>query len=261
MTKGIIYITFGQKSLDMALISLRSFKRYNPLIPATIFTDLTNDTVNEFNNIYNYSDTELSEIDFYFKKPNKFSSLKVRFLHLSPYKNTLYLDADTYVKGNLDEIFGLLDSNELITTLNAEWKWSDDAYLTHNHSNNNKKQGLINLTSRDENNINCGVICYKNADNMKKFFDIWWSNFQDNSLKNEQGILQQLLRKEILKTLNINRINIDNKIYNCVGSMWPRIHSLGLWDNCKILHSQRIFLNQHLNVNDLYKLDYLQKFK
>jgi len=260
MTKGLIYITFGKKAIEMAKISFKSFKQHNPQIPVTIFTNAP-DMAKDFDHIHEYSNEELLDIDYYFKETNKFSSLKIRFLKMSPYSQTLYLDSDTFVKGNLDEIFDLLDSHELITTLNAEWKWFDDARLTRDNRNNNK-QGLVELTSSNENNVNCGVIAYKNTNITKKFIDIWWSNFQEkNNLGSEQSIMQRLLKKEICKTLNINRAIIDNKIYNCVGSMWPRIHSLGLWDNCKILHSQRIFLNQHLSINDLYKLDYLQKFK
>jgi hypothetical protein len=258
MQRGLIYITFGKKAIEMAKISFKSFKQHNPQIPVAIFTNLP-DMAKDFDHIHEYSSEELSDINHYFKETNKFSSLKIRFLKMSPYSQTLYLDSDTFVKGNLDEIFNLLDSNELITTLNADWKWSDDAYYTHDHSNN-KKQGLVNLTSSNKNNVNCGVIAYKNTDIIKNFFDVWWLNFQENNSHNEQYVLHRLLEKEICKKLNINRTNIDNTIYNCVGSMWPRIHSSGLWDNCKILHSQRIFQNQHLNINDLYKLDYLQKF-
>jgi len=256
--KGLIYITFGKEAIEMAKISFKSFKQHNPQTPVTIFTNLP-DMANDFDDIHEYSNEELSDIDYFFKETNKFSSLKIRFLKMSSYSKTLYLDSDTFVKGNLDEIFDLLDTNELITTLNAEWKWSDDTHHTRDYNNNNK-QGLISLTSSNKNNVNCGVFAYKKTEITESFFDLWWSSFQKNNSDNEQRVLHLLFETEIYKKLNINRTNIDNTIYNCVGSMWPRIHSLGLWDNCKILHSQRIFLNQQLNINDLYKLEYLQKF-
>jgi lipopolysaccharide biosynthesis glycosyltransferase len=244
MKRGLIYIVFGQKALNMAKISFKSFKQHNPQVPVTIFTDLP-DMAKDFDYIHEYSNEELLDIDCLFKRTNKFSSLKVRFLKMSPYDQTLYLDADTFVKGDLDEIFTLLDTYEFVVTLDSD-KRSDG-----------KKMYNINLTSNDPTLVNCGVFAYKKTNIIEQFLDLWWSAFLEDTTKNEQGVLRSLLRNnEIMNRFNINMKTIDNKVYNCVGSMWPKIHSMGLWENCRILHSQLLYNNRDMPIDELYKVSY-----
>jgi hypothetical protein len=258
ISRGLVYITYGKESLETAKFSLCSFKKHNPNIPATIFTNVM-EQAKEFDNIYEYSADELTDIKYYFEDIYKLRSMKVRFLKFSPYDQTLYLDCDTVIRSNLDEIFSLLDKYDFITTLNAEWNWE-----------NKTKISLLNLTSRDIHAINCGVLAYNNNYRMYQLFDAWWNRFVEKTqgdnkhianITNEQNILQKMSLENFGKNFKINHINIDNKIYNCVASMWPRIHSSGMWDSCKILHSQRLYMNKDLSIDKIYNIDFLQKFK
>ena len=93
---GVIYIAYSQKKyIDEAIFSATSVKKHNPNLSITIFTDY-----------------ELKNNCFDIVKklpPNNFKfRCKQDFLKNTPYEKTLYLDTDTYVNDNIEDLFNLL---------------------------------------------------------------------------------------------------------------------------------------------------------
>jgi hypothetical protein len=102
MDRGVIYVGFGQEYLSEVLVSAASVKRHMPHLPITVFCNpnITCPNVDEVIGV---------EPDESFPG----CAAKIRHIAVSPYDQTLFLDSDTYVCGDLAELFALLDVFDL----------------------------------------------------------------------------------------------------------------------------------------------------
>ena len=102
--RGVIYISTGEKNYTEALISVRSLKKFNAESSVTIYTDESvADPV--FDNFVIIEQPQYSAQD--------------KALHIcgTPYEETLYIDSDTYVTGDLSEYFEVLDYCDFAGTI------------------------------------------------------------------------------------------------------------------------------------------------
>lgn len=102
MHRGIIYVAFGQKYISETLVSAASVKRHMPDLPITVFCDATITSPNVDQVIGVEPDVSFAGC-----------AAKIRHMAASPYDQTLFLDSDTYVCGDLAELFSLLDAFDL----------------------------------------------------------------------------------------------------------------------------------------------------
>ena len=118
----------------------------------------------------------------------------------SPFHKTLVLDADTFVKGSLDEMFNALDKNDLVLTNmpEIEQKKIEGASRPKHHS-------LKSLTRSSA--FSCAVFAYRKSPSMKNLLFEWWNQFVEKTsgerrMKgnwghtggiNEQTILHQMM--------------------------------------------------------------------
>jgi hypothetical protein len=94
--RGIVYSATGQFWLNEAINSARTSRRFNP-VPHLIYSDLP-------------SSEAIDGVEFGRYEPSGDPFLdKISSIRRSPFAQTLYLDTDTYVTANLDELFDLLD--------------------------------------------------------------------------------------------------------------------------------------------------------
>jgi len=101
--RGAVYFAVGRrKYLKWARKSARSLKKHMPSLPITLFTDAPGvrsqwfDTVNELDSV-----------------SASLRNDKIFALKHSPYKATLAMDADTWVCGDLSEIFEALEDDNV----------------------------------------------------------------------------------------------------------------------------------------------------
>jgi lipopolysaccharide biosynthesis glycosyltransferase len=235
---GVFYIAYGIQDLGRAIQSLQSLKKHNPNFKAAICTDLPAQ-VKLFDTIIPYSEKDLKEIESYFLKINNTKSIKSKFINLSPYDKTLYLDNDTLILGNLDEIFQSLDEYDLILTKDSRCE-----------SKNNKKLGIIELTCPSLHTFNTGVFAYKKEPNITRFLGKWWPLWiKRKSLEfSDQRIFNDMIKTRA----NCNKIKytvIDNKIYNCTGNMVDYMDKFNIdTSNIKILHTKTLIkINRFTN--------------
>ena len=221
---GVFYISYGIQSLKSAIQSLKSLKKHNPNFNVAICTDLPA-KANLFDIVIPYSEKDLKEIESYFLKMNNVRTIKSKFINLSPYDKTLYLDNDTLILGNLDEIFQFLNENDLILTKSAVWEWKD-----------NKKLYAIELTSTDKYAINSGVFAFKKTPKTTELFDVWRRFCKIELLEsNDQRVLSDVIRRfDKIKYFEV----MDNKIYNCTATMVDYMDKFNIdTSNIKILHT------------------------
>lgn len=94
MTRGVLYIAFGELFVAEALASARSLKHHSPGLPVTLLAD------REVDSEY-VDDSRLIEANH--------ARCKVDYIYDSPYERTLYLDSDTSIEYDIEEMFGVLD--------------------------------------------------------------------------------------------------------------------------------------------------------
>lgn len=98
--RGILYIATGVSFIDEAVLSAESVKAAWPSIPLALITD---------------SPPAKHCFDHIITVPAEQSSRdKPRYMALSPFERTLFLDADTYCCAEFSEIFDLLNRHELV---------------------------------------------------------------------------------------------------------------------------------------------------
>ena len=266
--RGVVYFAFGKPALDEAKLSRKSLRASNPDVPAAIFTDLPEDA-NDFDIIHKFSNSEQFDIEHFFREPKRMPSMKVRFLRQTPFRRTIHLDCDTYVKGSLDEFFQALEQHHFILTNMPELE-----QVAQEGAARPVHQSLKNLTRSSS--FSCAVFGYRRARETDELLQTWWTQFVEKTAGpvrykgnwgntggvNEQGILHDMLADGSFTRAGINKGILPNIKYNAGMSMWPRLKAEGLWEECCVLHSHAIMQNiGNVGVNGLPDLPQLQKFK
>lgn len=100
-SRGVLYVATGRKYLEEAIQSAASLRSCMPEIHITIFTDEVDRAQDYFSSIIPLRNPFYSQRD------------KIGPLLNSPYDKTLFLDTDTYICNNCEDIYDLLDRFEI----------------------------------------------------------------------------------------------------------------------------------------------------
>jgi len=141
---GVLYVATGKQSIAEVNQSILSLKKNMPNIHITVFTDTPNLISNKVDLIKKL------------KLTNNFKIDRLNCFQKTPYKNTLYLDADTYVYNDFNELFNILN------TFNFAVAQSPISY-----------DFLLKDIPDSFKQMNCGVMLYDNSKQTKKFFNEW----------------------------------------------------------------------------------------
>ena len=98
--------------LNLAIRSAKSIKTYMPDLPITLFTNINHDLLVDtpFDNFMNIP-VHIDDMWI-----SKFECLKI-----SPYDQTVHMDADTYVCDQFYEVFDSLERYDLASTMSVSW--------------------------------------------------------------------------------------------------------------------------------------------
>lgn len=153
MKNGIIYIVFGNKSLEEFRVSIKSLRKIHPKVHITLFSDrlLNNEYVDD-NRIINVSGTRI----------------KQDHLFDSPYENTLYIDATSGVVGAVTDLFDMLNRFDL--------------GVIHDIVRKNKRHASMYpeyATVPDAfPEFSGGILLFRKCRAVEKFFRAWRKNFK-----------------------------------------------------------------------------------
>lgn len=173
--EGYLYIVVGNHHSLEAVVSIKTLskKTTKPIAVITDFPEL-------FLNIDN--------VKFIYKISKNHIRPKVDFIYLSPFKKTIYLDADTAILESVDDIFDLIEKNELVLTFCISRK--------RKLISNKIKEYKIIPESLSE--ANTGVIGFFKNKNTRKFFKTWRDKFYQYS-KETNGYDQPSFRISLWK--------------------------------------------------------------
>lgn len=108
--RGVIYTAIGSRFIEEATLSARSARAALPDLGIVLFTDTPPDDSSPFD--------EVIEIEALRTRPhlNKFVCMS-----RSPFRETLFLDTDTYVCGDISGLFDLLGRFDIAMTLDRRY--------------------------------------------------------------------------------------------------------------------------------------------
>ncbi|MDU8910140.1 hypothetical protein [Aestuariicoccus sp. MJ-SS9] len=164
--RGVLYIAWGTKHVDVARRSAASVKKHNPDIQTAIFCHAGDDT---------------SGFDHGFVMPEGLPRPKVDLLADSPFEETLYLDNDTMIRADLGSLFDLLEKFEICGAHVMLW---------HRPRHNKVWKTKIPETFPE---INCGVLLYRKSDRTTAFFRDWSRAFVEAGFGIDQVTFRELL--------------------------------------------------------------------
>lgn len=157
---GLLYIAQGRRYLAELLQSARSAKQCMPNLQIAVMTNESDAArkMELFDLILPLDDTPFS-----WQK-------RIRALQQSPFERTLFIDTDTYVCGDLEDMFRLLDRFEIGVS---------HAVIKHSPILNDQKS-LYTMPDVPETfpEICCGLLLYKRCEPIFRLFDRWLIEYE-----------------------------------------------------------------------------------
>lgn len=147
---GFLYIVTGEGYAQECLFSIKSLKKYNTE-KICIFSE------------EKYRDIFKKHCDYFFCINSKLQRPKVEYISQSPFKNTVYLDSDTFINENISDLFQLLNKYDF-----------GGAFC-----NARKRENYSKLILKYKNipysfsEINTGVMIFNNSLKVKDLFKKW----------------------------------------------------------------------------------------
>ncbi len=220
--KGVIYTAGGmQRYVDEAIYSAKSLKKHNPNVGTTLFTTTKDVKSKSFDNII-YQDP--------IKHPQKY---KVENMMNSPYDFTVFLDSDTEIKDNIEELFDFLLVYDMGVTNRVMCRWFPPPKPTE----------FIDYI--DHKCYNGGFLLFKKNDKVKTFIDAWAEKMKlkDDTITGmpigDQPPLNELFFEEDLPSkIGLKYVILPNKIYNARPWLWNQAKQDGDYKNIKIFHAR-----------------------
>ena len=168
MQKGVIYVATGAGYLELARASAASLRASNPGLAVDLFTD-------------DLGAPGLEMFDEVHAVPVVHPRAKLECMALTRFERTLYLDADTLVVGDLDDLWGLLDRFDLA--------------LAHDVRRASEliRQGLEVTTPYAFPQMNSGVVLYRRSPAIAEFLANWLARFHASGVARDQIVLKDLL--------------------------------------------------------------------
>ncbi|KJD34106.1 hypothetical protein PK35_05085 [Tamlana nanhaiensis] len=210
ITQGVIYIANGDKFINEAIASAKSLKQHNSNLSVTLFS---NKKVG----------TEYFDKQILIENPGYRD--KVYYLEKSPYERTLFLDTDTFVCDNIDELFFLLNHFD-IALAHAPMRLAQDYKPILSHLNQQK-------ITRAYPEFNTGVILYKNGAHFKAMMKHCQELYNSYSENGKLKLPDQIVFREAIYYSKLKLATLTPE-YNCRSLFYTYVEG-----TVKILHDRR----------------------
>lgn len=213
---GVVYLAFGYEYLIQATNSLRSLRKTNPDIPATLVTNLpVNDSIPSFE--YKFFD-KIVEIDAD-NDENRY--YKTQIYNYSTYDKTLYLDTDTKIVGDIRQGFRTLDGFDIslrpfVEPVPQIKDWGNvqvPGFETHEFAH-----------------WNSGVIFFKRNKKVEGFFTMWNKTYDEFECDKDQVALANTM-------YNTDVCIHPLKLWWNAGRITMKTHNMS-FDDLRIFHYQ-----------------------
>ena len=205
INNGILYLNSGHKMLPRMLTSIDSLREYYSG-PITILV-IGDDSIELCNEIANNYSANICRINFNLKIRHHYWFEKSRLHLYTPYVNSIFLDSDTLIMNNFDELFNEIETNDFIGSQFAHWRSNGRTISKRLRQWSSTDKDLVeNTINANIPSVNMGVYGFKKtSDLMKHWFDL--------TIKHPTASLPEETTCHMLLTQYKNKI-VSNK-YNC----------------------------------------------
>jgi len=191
MTSGIVYVAFGERAHAEVKDSIASLRRHCPDLPVTIINEDVLPGV--------FWDSPSEGL---YKGSRVFmpGMVKPQLWELSPYEHTLYLDADTRIKGDILPLFGFLEQGwdmGFVPGQAARFVCNTD-FAPKELEATLKELGCPFLHY-----YNSGVILWRKNEATRQLFETWGQEWQRFRNWDEQMALMRALWRTNVKFITL----------------------------------------------------------
>lgn len=269
---GVIFAVTGEAYFKEMRTSIRSIRKVHPDLPITVAYSwegaLARELLKEIPGI-NYLDlTEVVTASGLKMSDGMERSrgVKINTINYSPYKYTLFLDTDTYVRKSLVPIFDALrDGDTQIVLSNEPIAHYPDAQYEAGIADNDRPnaQGLVKLSNPDF--FNSGVFAFRDTVRDyglgREWVDTFMTQSRSPATSNWSRLCDQsALNKSVNKLKDIPRKVLPNTQWNAQCKILFELYKQGRWDDIHIIHCKMV---HHLGPDPekLVKSEYIKSFE
>lgn len=175
-TKGVVYFNMGTKCVQRILVSIHSLKKYFDG-PITVLSN-GEDSHNLCHRLFDGSDIQVIEtiFDKSLEGKNNVFLKKASINEYTPFDLTVFLDADTLIRGKIDELFSLAEEYEFVVPQFANWTTEKRCIKKRINGWKDVHSDLMDQALKPAPAVNCGVFAFKKD---TKFVIDWCDNIID----------------------------------------------------------------------------------
>lgn len=170
-SRGVIYVAFGEKYLNELRVSVSSLRRVSPNLGIAVVTD---GPIEGLDNVHVIVRPAIRSLE---SKPT--------YLACSPFKQTLFLDTDTYVLRDVTPLFGLLNFYDFCA------QWGGARFGGHDG---------LDCHAR----IGSGMMLFRASEGLTRVFQHWLTLYQEEqtragekNLADEPSLTESLARSAL----------------------------------------------------------------
>lgn len=174
--KGILYVAYGDKAREQARGSIQTVRRFAPKLPVAVV-----------------SDTLLAAADHQIYHPEAdrgARTQKTQMYRLSPFEQTLFLDADTEMLASPAAGFELLKYVDLVLCQDVIRNFADNKWP---HLNQEEHAATIKLLGTAQHMyFNSGVIIFRRSERVAAMMDAWHAEWQRWGMHDQMALLRAI---------------------------------------------------------------------
>lgn len=268
---GVIYAVTGDKFFKEARTSIRSIRAVHPDLPITVCYSWEGALLRELlDGIAHINYVDLTEVVSasglkMSDGMERSRGVKINTINYSPYKYTLFLDSDTYVKKSLAGIFDALREGDvqIVTTNEPVASYASDQYDSLGDADRPNAGGLLALSNPDY--FNSGVFAFRSTIRDYGVGKVWVDKFLEQSkapATSNWGRLcdQSALNKTMRMLTDVPRVMLPNTTWNAQCKILNELYIQGKWDDIHIVHCKMVHI-LGADPDRLMQSEYIKRFR
>lgn len=236
--QGILFLNSGSKLLPRLVTSLHSLrKHYDESITILV---IGNDNAELYKKIADEYSALIVNIDFNLKIRHHYWFEKSRLHLYTPYNNSIFLDSDTIVLNNFNELFDEIEKHDFIASQFADWRSNGRTISKRLRQWSSTDHDLVEDTiKKNIPSVNMGLYGFKKS---SEFMQHWF----DLTIKHPTASLPEETTCHLLLTQYKSKI-VSHQ-YNCSCK-----HDNPNIKNTKVVHFHG---RKHCRIDDSYEPKY-----
>lgn len=184
MSKGVVYVAYGQAAKTCLASSVHSLRQTNPGLPVTVITD-----------------EQIDGLDCIVREDDHVGArlAKLEVAHRTPYDRTCYLDVDTSVLASLNAGFGMLDAFDLVLAVDGKYTVQYVARMTTRvpFSRAEVRATVKDIGTPMISLHNCGMIFFRATESVRKLFTLWREEWERFEARDQLAFVRALHRNPV----------------------------------------------------------------